>query len=202
MLELRNWMSGVLPPPSTLAAILRALADVVVIGEPREPDFRVIAGLFGPSADARRLLREVEHLLAMPCWPTRVVHEHDVVVESVEIATCEARYRLRRVYLPPSVVCAPEPLRLTLIERQPSPIPMAAELSRRFALTARESEVAALLASRLSTAEVAQALGISPHTARRHVEAVLRKLHVRSRRLVANVVRGTTENGPYRRRHP
>jgi DNA-binding CsgD family transcriptional regulator len=202
MLELRNWMSGAVPSPSALAAVLRALADVVIVGEPGEPDFQAIGDLFGPSADARRLLREVEHLLTMPRWPTRTVQDEEVIVESVEIATCEARYRLRRVYLSPAVLCAPEPLRLTLLERQPSPIPTAAELSRRFALTARESEVAALLASRLSTAEVAQALGISPHTARRHVEAVLRKLHVRSRRLVANVVRGTTENGPYRRRHP
>ena len=49
-------------------------------------------------------------------------------------------------------------------------------------LTAREREVAALLAARRTNAEVAAALGVSEHTARHHTERVLRKLGVRSRR--------------------
>jgi DNA-binding CsgD family transcriptional regulator len=49
------------------------------------------------------------------------------------------------------------------------------------ALTARERQVAALLAERLTNAEVARALGVSVHTVRRHVEQVLRKLGARSR---------------------
>jgi DNA-binding CsgD family transcriptional regulator len=49
------------------------------------------------------------------------------------------------------------------------------------ALTAREREVAALLAERRTNAEIAGALAVSVHTVRRHVEGVLRKLDVRSR---------------------
>jgi DNA-binding CsgD family transcriptional regulator len=59
------------------------------------------------------------------------------------------------------------------------------ELRRRFRLTEREAQVAALLADRHSNAEVARQLGVSPHTAARHTERVLRKLSLRSRRDVA-----------------
>ena len=55
----------------------------------------------------------------------------------------------------------------------------------RVGLTARERQVADMLARRLTTAEVAGALGISPHTARHHVQRVLNKLGVTSRRNVA-----------------
>jgi DNA-binding CsgD family transcriptional regulator len=55
-------------------------------------------------------------------------------------------------------------------------------------LTAREREVAALLASPLTTREIAARLGITVHTTRRHTEAVFRKLQVRSRVAVAEVV--------------
>jgi DNA-binding CsgD family transcriptional regulator len=60
-----------------------------------------------------------------------------------------------------------------------------AHLRARFGLTARESEVALLLGSRLTNAEVATTLGMSLHTARRHTEKVLRKLRADSRRQVA-----------------
>jgi DNA-binding CsgD family transcriptional regulator len=57
-----------------------------------------------------------------------------------------------------------------------------------FGLTQREAEVASALAERKSSSEIARALGISPHTARRHAERVLDKLGVRSRRDVADVL--------------
>ena len=56
-----------------------------------------------------------------------------------------------------------------------------AELRERYALTRREIEVARLLAAGRSNLEVAQALRISPHTARHHTESVMAKLDVRSR---------------------
>jgi DNA-binding CsgD family transcriptional regulator len=49
-------------------------------------------------------------------------------------------------------------------------------------LTARERDVAALLARRATNREIAAALGISPHTARHHTQHVLRKLDLSSRR--------------------
>jgi DNA-binding CsgD family transcriptional regulator len=57
-------------------------------------------------------------------------------------------------------------------------------------LTAREAEVARLAARRLTAAEVAAALGISVHTARRHTESVMRKLGVHSRRELAAALPG------------
>ena len=58
-------------------------------------------------------------------------------------------------------------------------------LAARAGLTAREAEVAGLLARGADNAAVAAALGVSPHTARHHTEHALRKLGVRSRRAVA-----------------
>ena len=52
-------------------------------------------------------------------------------------------------------------------------------------LTKAESRVAAYLAEGLVTKKIAQVLGISPHTVRRHTENVLRKLEIHSRSEVA-----------------
>jgi DNA-binding CsgD family transcriptional regulator len=65
-------------------------------------------------------------------------------------------------------------------------------LAQEFELTPREAHVAELLASRLSTREIAHALGISTHTVRRHVESIMRKLDVRSRTSVGDVLRKIT----------
>ena len=48
-------------------------------------------------------------------------------------------------------------------------------------LTKREREVLALLARSLSTQEIAEALFISPNTARNHIQRILQKLNVHSR---------------------
>jgi DNA-binding CsgD family transcriptional regulator len=56
------------------------------------------------------------------------------------------------------------------------------ELRDRHGLTPREVRVATIVAgTRCGTRDIAEILGISPHTVRRHVEAVLRKLRVHSR---------------------
>lgn len=53
------------------------------------------------------------------------------------------------------------------------------------ALTARERQVADLLAAGHTTAATATALGLSPHTIRHHAERVYEKLGVRTRALLA-----------------
>jgi len=60
-------------------------------------------------------------------------------------------------------------------------LPSNENLRRRFGLTSRQSEVARLLAERLSNEEVAEMLGITVNTARTHCERVLGKLGVRTR---------------------
>ena len=54
-------------------------------------------------------------------------------------------------------------------------------LQMKFGLTARETEVARLLAQGKSNVSIAKALGISTHTARHHTQRVLGKLKVHSR---------------------
>jgi DNA-binding CsgD family transcriptional regulator len=54
-------------------------------------------------------------------------------------------------------------------------------IRNRFGLTSREARVAIHLTRRRSNAEIARALQISPHTARRHTERVMAKLNVHRR---------------------
>lgn len=61
-----------------------------------------------------------------------------------------------------------------------------AELADRYRLSAREIEVARRIAAGEKNDAIAAALEISPHTVRRHTEAILRKLDVASRQQVAD----------------
>ena len=60
----------------------------------------------------------------------------------------------------------------------------------RFGLTRREAEVASLLAAGRRNREIADQLGMSEHTARRHTERIFSKLHVSSRATVAAMLAG------------
>ncbi len=61
-------------------------------------------------------------------------------------------------------------------------------LQEQFGLTARETEIVRGLAKGMSTKELAEACGISPHTARRHTEKVFTKLGVRNRAQIASKI--------------
>jgi DNA-binding CsgD family transcriptional regulator len=63
--------------------------------------------------------------------------------------------------------------------------PPCEAIQARFTLTPREAEVALLLAEGLDNQRIAELLSISPHTARRHTERVLRGLGIASRAAVA-----------------
>jgi DNA-binding NarL/FixJ family response regulator len=56
-------------------------------------------------------------------------------------------------------------------------------------LTAREAQVARLIAEGHAYAEIAAMLGLSPHTIRRHTERIFTKCEVRTRARLAAVVR-------------
>ncbi len=77
------------------------------------------------------------------------------------------------------------PLVVTLLERHAPMTLSEIQLPDRFAPTSAEVRVARLLGEGKSNAEVAAALAISPNTARRHTEQVLRKMKARSRVEVA-----------------
>lgn len=63
-------------------------------------------------------------------------------------------------------------------------------------LTQREWEVTALIVDRLTTDEIAAALGLSPETVRSHVKHILRKLDVRSREEAIETVLRLREADP------
>ena len=65
-----------------------------------------------------------------------------------------------------------------------------AHLQMQFGLTARETEVAVLLAQGLSNVVIAKTLGISPHTARHHTQRILGKMKVHSRAEAGAKLRG------------
>ena len=69
---------------------------------------------------------------------------------------------------------------LVAVERT-SVLPPPGHLRARFSLTPRETEVAGLMARGFADKEVAESLFISPSTARRHAERVLKKVGVSSR---------------------
>lgn len=59
--------------------------------------------------------------------------------------------------------------------------PAISAMQRRWKLTRTEARVAILLSERNTNREIASALGITEHTARRHTERVLKKLDVHNR---------------------
>jgi len=69
----------------------------------------------------------------------------------------------------------------------------------RFGLTSREARVALHLTRRRSNAEIARALRISPHTARRHTEKVMNKLNVHSRFAVRRKILAAMDSFEHRR---
>ena len=63
-----------------------------------------------------------------------------------------------------------------------------ASLRQKYRLTPTQARVATLLADRLTNAEIACHLNVMPNTARRHTEAVLLRLGVRSRFKVVGAI--------------
>ena len=74
---------------------------------------------------------------------------------------------------------------LLLVTRTRLHLPGPRQLMARYALTARQAQVALLLAEGLTDKQVAARLGVSVNTARRHAEGLLRKLGVKTRGAVA-----------------
>ena len=68
------------------------------------------------------------------------------------------------------------------------PRPDSAELRRLFKLTPTQARVTRMLLTRRTNSEIAEQMGISIHTARRHVEAVLMRIEAKTRWDVEQVV--------------
>lgn len=117
--------------------------------------------------------RDVEEI---PCWVGR----------TEEPGQCQC---LRGTFLLAGSLAA-HPVFLVSLKERPLTSGSDRAVAHRFGLTARESEVAVLLAERRTNSEIAFALGISPHTASHHTEQVLAKLGLNSRADVAQRIYG------------
>jgi DNA-binding CsgD family transcriptional regulator len=106
------------------------------------------------------------------------------VVLNRQVLTNCSEFRLRGVLVPPAVLLNQRGILLELERTGKRKLQME-DLCVHFGLTAREAEVAALLARGLSDRAIATRLGISSRTAEHHTEHVLQKLHVDCRSAVA-----------------
>jgi DNA-binding CsgD family transcriptional regulator len=139
--------------------------------------------------DGRALHRNAALVRLLAADPQRERLEAALTVASLRrveqhVATGVGRYVVRATRLPPELL-GESGGALVTVARVEAASEATRALPARFGLTQREAEVAQALARRLTNAEVARALGISPHTAERHTERVLAKLGVRSRHDVA-----------------
>ena len=101
------------------------------------------------------------------------------------VDTPRGHYGLSGTAFPRGGAFGPRPHVLIRVRPPAQPWPEPATLRERFGLTRREAEVALLLARGLANDAVADALFVSPHTARRHTERVMSKLGVAARGQVA-----------------
>jgi DNA-binding CsgD family transcriptional regulator len=130
-----------------------------------------VASAMGVSV--RRTARHVLADVAVPPWQ--------------EVRTRTAQYRVS-VSLLPAGLLATHPMTVVALHRVDPHQKSDAQLRASFALTAREIQIARLLAARRGSGEIADALGVSVHTIRRHTENVLMKLGVHSRTEVERVL--------------
>jgi DNA-binding CsgD family transcriptional regulator/PAS domain-containing protein len=95
-----------------------------------------------------------------------------------------------RATLAPTWMLGREPGILVTLEAAATRLPTDAELRERHGLTARELEVARLVAAGQSNKAIAAQLGLSFFTARNHVERLLAKLGASNRAHVGALLRG------------
>ncbi|GLC24929.1 helix-turn-helix transcriptional regulator [Roseisolibacter agri] len=170
---------------AALGATLDELTDaVLVVGPDGRALHRNTALVRLLAADPQRERLEAALLLASCGWTGTARRTATPRAAEQRVATSVGRYVVRASHLPPDLLGEAGGALVTVV-RDVAGADAARTLPARFGLTQREAEVAQALARRLTNAEVARALGISPHTAERHTERVLAKLGVRSRHEVA-----------------
>ncbi len=180
-----------------LAATLDAVPDALLVVGPDGRELHRNAALRGRLAGEPERERVAAAMLALAA-ELRALAARDALVASARaalptagaargerrVATPLGRYVLRAAYGAESVWGTAGTVLVSCDADAPAPDAPApgAAAGALAALTPREAEVARLLARRATNAEVAAALGVSPHTARHHAQRVLEKLGLRSRR--------------------
>ena len=145
---------------------------------------RVLTDALARDPEASRIRLEAKRLACEVCSPPRSDSSSWRPPNPMrELRTAVSFYRLSGANLA-ETMHGPRLSALVCVEPHgsaPESVASLEQLQRRFGLTTRQAEVAQLLAARLSNREIADVLGISRHTAKRHTEQVLLKLHVERR---------------------
>lgn len=136
-----------------------------------------LARVCGPDAG---LVGEALDGFARQARPHAFARRADAAVPAgltVHVRTPRAAYVLRATRLAPGALRGTDAFLVTVAaDAAPAALPTAEVLRQRYRLTRRESDVAWLVARGQSNATIADALSVSRHTVRHHVEAVMSKL--------------------------
>jgi DNA-binding CsgD family transcriptional regulator len=172
-------------------AALDAVAEPAVLfdadGRERHRNAALVR-LLAAEPDPERVLVEVRALaaslgsLAAPRWGQAPAGP---AAPAREVRTARGAYRLRGAVLPEGAFASAGSLLVSVDPAGVASLPSPEAVRDRLGLSAREAEVALLLAEGLSNADVAGRLFIAPATARRHTENVLGKLGLSKRSAVA-----------------
>ena len=184
-----------------LAALLDALPEAVLMydaagalvhANPRAAELFGMPGAGGPGGHVRTAAQRLAWSMAAAAQRsiTAANGERDQqTTEAVREVRAEGRvYRLRGMLTSGWMPGGEAGVLVTAAFELVNPL-TDIELRSRYGLSAREIEVARLVASGLSNNEVAEKLGVSYFTARNHVERVLSKLGVGNRSRVGAVLR-------------
>ena len=175
------------------ARLLNALARPILVADETGRLLYQTPALRECLADASvqertQLQRALDHAVTRLC--SRLRNQSDAgtstrpVVFNRQVLTNRSEFRLRGVLIPDAVLVNQRGILLELERTGKRQIRME-ELCAHFGLTAREVEVATLVARGLSDQAIATRLGISLRTAEHHTEHVLRKLRVDRRSAIA-----------------
>lgn len=183
-----------------LAALLDAIPEAVLMydgsgglvhANPRAAELFGMPGSTGPGALVRTEAQRIAWALAAAAQRGEKLSRasHGSVTETHREVRAEGRvYRLRGTLASGWMPGNEAGVLVTAAFEMVNPL-TDIELRSRFGLSAREIEVARLVAAGLSNNEVAEKLGVSYFTARNHVERLLAKLGVGNRSRVGAVLR-------------
>jgi DNA-binding CsgD family transcriptional regulator len=144
-----------------------------------------------PVQERIQLQRALEHAVTHLCARLRNqsgtgAYTRPLVLNR-QVLTNRSEFRLRGVLIPAAVLLNQRGILLELERTGKRKVHME-DLCVQFGLTAREVEVATLIARGFSDQAIATRLGISARTAEHHTEHVLRKLRVDCRSAVAALI--------------
>ena len=184
-----------------LTALLDAIPEAVLMydgsgglvhANPRAAELFGMPGAAGPGASVRTEAQRMAWALAASAQRAMAQSKSNggaAATEAVREVRADGRvYRLRGTLASGWMPGGEAGVLVTAAFELVNPL-TDIELRSRYGLSAREIEVARLVASGLSNQEVAEKLGVSYFTARNHVERLLSKLGVGNRSRVGAVLR-------------